>query len=243
MKTNKPSQLSIPAAFTLVELLVVIAVIAILAAMIIPIAGSIRAKSTISRAQAELKKLETEIEAYQHKRGIYPPDGLNINTTNNGYAITPLFYELAGTVYTNNPPVAFQRLHGGEIIGQADVQAIFGMGGFINSAYVANATDNAQILQTEAGDFLKNLATAEYLVVVIRAPLLPLNKSCAVLGVQMDGPLMLGSATTGSQINPWRYVSTNPTNNTSSYDLWVDLTIGGQTKRISNWSAQPQNVK
>ena len=41
-------------------------------------------------------------------------------------------------------------------------------------------------------------------------------------------------------LNPWRYVSSSPTNNTSSYDLWVDLFIGGQTYRVSNWSKQPQ---
>ena len=41
-------------------------------------------------------------------------------------------------------------------------------------------------------------------------------------------------------LNPWRYVSSNPTNNPGSYDLWVDLLIAGVTNRVSNWSQQPQ---
>ena len=38
----------------------------------------------------------------------------------------------------------------------------------------------------------------------------------------------------------WAYNSSHPTNNPASYDLWVDLVIGGKTNRISNWSKQPQ---
>jgi hypothetical protein len=41
-------------------------------------------------------------------------------------------------------------------------------------------------------------------------------------------------------INPWRYVSSKPTNNIGSYDLWMDLAIRGKTYRISNWSKNAQ---
>ena len=41
-----------------------------------------------------------------------------------------------------------------------------------------------------------------------------------------------------SALNPFSYNSTNPTNNPSSYDLWVDLVIGGKTNRINNWNAK-----
>jgi hypothetical protein len=41
-------------------------------------------------------------------------------------------------------------------------------------------------------------------------------------------------------LNPWRYVSSGPTNNPGSYDLWVDLYIGGKTYRLSNWSKEAQ---
>jgi len=37
----------------------------------------------------------------------------------------------------------------------------------------------------------------------------------------------------------WRYSSTSPVNNTGSFDLWVDVLIGGKTNRICNWSRDP----
>ncbi len=40
-------------------------------------------------------------------------------------------------------------------------------------------------------------------------------------------------------INPWRYNSSNPTNNPGTYDLWVDVIIDGKTNRFGNWSKEP----
>ena len=44
------------------------------------------------------------------------------------------------------------------------------------------------------------------------------------------------------EINPWRYNSTNPTNNPGGFDLWVDIYVGGKTQRVSNWSKKPPLV-
>ena len=41
-------------------------------------------------------------------------------------------------------------------------------------------------------------------------------------------------------LNPWRYNSLNPTNNPGSYDLWIQLRIGGKTNLICNWTKQVQ---
>ena len=57
----------------------------------------------------------------------------------------------------------------------------------------------------------------------------------------LDDParqIVLNGVTTG--LNPWRYVSNNPTNNPGAFDLWVDIVIDGKTNRISNWSTTPQ---
>jgi hypothetical protein len=43
-------------------------------------------------------------------------------------------------------------------------------------------------------------------------------------------------------VNPWRYNSSNPTNNPGSYDLWVDVIIDGKTNRFGNWSKEPMLV-
>ena len=39
--------------------------------------------------------------------------------------------------------------------------------------------------------------------------------------------------------NPWRYVCPG-VNNPSSYDLWIQLSIGGKMNLICNWSKQVQ---
>jgi hypothetical protein len=35
--------------------------------------------------------------------------------------------------------------------------------------------------------------------------------------------------------NPWRYVSTKPTNNVAAYDLWAEAFIGKKRTTIGNW--------
>ncbi|MCL5099137.1 MAG: hypothetical protein M1608_16690 [Candidatus Omnitrophica bacterium] len=40
---------------------------------------------------------------------------------------------------------------------------------------------------------------------------------------------------TGRLLNTWRYVSSSPTNNPGSFDLWAEIVIGRETKIIGNW--------
>src|SRR5438093_12291165 len=68
------SSFPLRAAFTLIEMLVVIAVITILAAMIFPITRAVNRTKVRSRAQAELTQIESAIELYKAKHGFYPPD-------------------------------------------------------------------------------------------------------------------------------------------------------------------------
>jgi hypothetical protein len=44
----------------------------------------------------------------------------------------------------------------------------------------------------------------------------------------------------GTAINFINYVSSNPKHNTHTYDLWIDVVVGGKTNRISNWSNEPE---
>lgn len=62
-------------AFTLIELLIVVAIIGILAAIAVPnfLGAQIRAK--IARTQADMKSLSTSLESYRLDNNTYPPDG------------------------------------------------------------------------------------------------------------------------------------------------------------------------
>lgn len=37
------------------------------------------------------------------------------------------------------------------------------------------------------------------------------------------------------EFSPWRYVSSGPTNNPASFDLWTELQAGDQKMIIGNW--------
>lgn len=61
-----------PNAFTLVELLTVIAIIAILAGMLLPVISAVKKKALVMRATAEMTDLVTAIQAYDQAYGRFP---------------------------------------------------------------------------------------------------------------------------------------------------------------------------
>ena len=94
-------------AFTLVELLTVIAVIGVLAAMGLAVMGSVKKTAILNHAKAELAQIKTAIDNYKHDRGYYPPGNASTPATPNNYLVNQLYYELVGT--TNNADRAFKR--------------------------------------------------------------------------------------------------------------------------------------
>jgi prepilin-type N-terminal cleavage/methylation domain-containing protein len=79
-----------PTAFTLIEILVVISIIALLAALVVYILPAATQKKVRNRVKTELAGIETAINSYHQKRGFYPPD----NPADEGQP--PLYYELTG---------------------------------------------------------------------------------------------------------------------------------------------------
>jgi prepilin-type N-terminal cleavage/methylation domain-containing protein len=53
------------------------------------------------------------------------------------------------------------------------------------------------------------------------------------LGVGVDGPIMIG------EVSLYSYNASNPTNNPTGFDLWVDIKLGRDIYRINNWSKVP----
>jgi len=206
-------------AFTLIELLVVIAIIAILAALVIPISGAVTAARTKARAKAEMAQIETAIERYKLKLGHYPPDNPGKPEMNQ------LYYELAGTTFDGTR--FYKTLDGSVTLDINKLQGAMGPGkvsGIVNSTKGGGGDDVA----ANASKFLPELKPSQLgsnldVIVLVSIPWPP------------NVPPIFPNAKT---LNPWRYNSSNPTNNPNSYDLWLDVIIKGKTNRVCNWSKQ-----
>ena len=104
------------AAFTLIELMVVIAVILVLAGLVLSISGYAINKGARSRAETEIAAMSAAMESYKADNGIYPrnatTDALDAktSTTPSGYqsASLYLYNELSG-LDSSQQPVANKK--------------------------------------------------------------------------------------------------------------------------------------
>ena len=78
MKRNSILQSRKQHGVTLVEMLIVIAIMGILAAVLVPTIGSVRKSMQQSGIALEVKNISAAIETYKQTYGDYPPDGSNI---------------------------------------------------------------------------------------------------------------------------------------------------------------------
>src|SRR5438445_2394228 len=99
---TRHSALRTRSAFTLVEMLVVISIIGILAALIIGVLPSVTRSKVHSRVRAEMTAIETVVDGYKQKKGFYPP-GTDTNRPT-------LYYELTGQPLTNDAVKGFFRV-------------------------------------------------------------------------------------------------------------------------------------
>ena len=223
MKTRRSAPLH-PLAFTLMELLVVVAIIGILAALLFPAGAAIKKQATIKKARVELQKLVLAINAYKTKFGYYPPDH-PLNPAGIDLLQNSLYFELSG-VTNDAASSSYQTLDGAARIPTANVQAAFGQGSILNCA--KGGDDNGQ----PAVPFIRDLKPGQYTTnATIRLLTCSVAWPSAERGELIPG---IGNA------NPWRYMLTGATNTPGQYDLWVDLILSGKTYRIGNWSETPE---
>ncbi len=202
-------------AFTLIEMLVVIAIVGVLAALALGVGPVVIKKKNISRAKAELAKLETLIERYKGKTKQYPPD----NPTNS--AINLLYYELMGTSYDG---VAWTTLDQSDRLTPATVAFYLGNSGLLNTTVAGGP---------RAENFYGDMKASQF--VTYRASGAPDSIKLFKAPAEGDPAGALTDAS-GNVFNVWHYRSSNPTHNKQSFDLWVTIRVGdGEYETIGNW--------
>jgi hypothetical protein len=119
---------------------------------------------------------------------------------------------LSGVLVTNNQ---FRTLDGRFFANPADVTTKLGVPGLVNSSTSIRATDDKPAVES----FIKDVKVGQVITNY------PGGAGLQFLGCSVDDNLI------------WRYNSSSPTNNTQSFDLWVDLIVGGKTNVVGNWAA------
>lgn len=212
-------------AFTLIELLTVISIIGVLAAILTGLSGVAASKMRTHRINGELQQLVTAIEGYKGEVGFYPPDNQVQNAGMSDLTraqMNPLYYELTGALYDK---AQFTPLNQKDPASVTDLKNAFGVDGISNSARDRRDV-KYQGIHFKEGQY---------------APIVGYN-NIYLLTVPVSGPPnnMLSIKPPpdgkGGQANVWLYDSSSTNrHNMSSFDLWAVYSIGKRTNTTGNW--------
>jgi prepilin-type N-terminal cleavage/methylation domain-containing protein len=210
---NPPTTSRSSRGFSLIEILVVIAIMAVLAGMIVGLAGVVGDRKAISKTEAEVQRLSLLIETYRSKIGVLPPDN-----TNNPSAPTntSLFYELAGAI--NNGNGTFTTPFGD--VSVATLTTACSVGGIINAAGVTDIEDRAQIKR-----LIRDVKSWQTNTITVN------GQDIIVFTAPADGP-------NDRKVNPFFYRIGSPNNgthNANGFDVWAEIKTRSGSKIIGNW--------
>ena len=91
-------------AFTLIELLIVVAIIAILAAIAVPNFLEAQVRAKVSRAKADMRSVATGIESYRVDQNKYPVDGVFFWLNGQPQPPSPLYIMTTPVAYLTSIP-------------------------------------------------------------------------------------------------------------------------------------------
>jgi len=91
--------------FSLVELLIVVAIIGIVTAIAVPNFLAAQTRAKVSRAQADMRTIAIGLELYATAHGVYPP-----NDGRFAYGVTPIYITTPVAYVSNRPMDPFARL-------------------------------------------------------------------------------------------------------------------------------------
>ncbi|HAB15086.1 MAG TPA: type II secretion system protein [Verrucomicrobiota bacterium] len=239
-------------AFTLIELLVVISIIAVLAGLVVGIAPAASQRMKDARVRSELAALVTAIESYKAKYGVYPPDNYDPTNRVTNPTLNSLYYELTGVLADNQQGKLIAE-DGSAVIDPADFQRYFGREGVLNSLPRAQGT--AAMQNRLDRDQRKTLLRREFkpgqYAEIFRSERNPgyVDLEVLAVGFSTDASGKRGGGfpwppglppaqqpvRSNPGLNPWRYVSTNPTNNPGRFDLWAEIRERNRTNIVGNW--------
>jgi type IV pilus assembly protein PilA len=75
--------------FTLIELMIVVAIIGILSALAIPLYANVNGRARVAKAQADVRALVSAVTMYQTHMGALPPDLTALNSAQiNAYGVS-----------------------------------------------------------------------------------------------------------------------------------------------------------
>lgn len=200
-------------AFTLIELLTVIAIIGVVAGLLLSLAGASSRVKVERRVKAELEQLVTAIESYKVKYGSYPPSNPFNGPANAQW--NSLFYELTGVQRAG--PDYVSPMQPGVALTYSHLTNYFGVPGIVHSA------------PNNAPEPFVRLSPNSLTPVTNGTPAIP-----AVLVIKVPGD----HPNPGVGINTWKYrVRPRDGHNPKTYDLWAEIKGDkpGVTNIIGNW--------
>ena len=140
-------------AFTLVELLTVIAIIGILAALLLPVLSAVKKSAQKAKAQTEMQGLTTAIQAYDSAYGRFPVSPAAQAAANPDFTYGGIYQTPSGGPWPSSPiPANYQTNNSDVIAILMDLTNYPGGGPTVNTNYQKNPQQTIFLTAKTSGD-------------------------------------------------------------------------------------------